>query len=329
MGGFRVLLALLMLAPFRAFPQADTSSDLKLALADHPGQLRWSAEGFKIIQSSAKPNGHEIGIRASDGSGRLTFLGFLFLVPERAPLTSTKCRDGAMEPEKKGNPTLKILATSDSVRPGGAPVSVVTYAARAGVKEVYSVRGFVATGDICGDLEFYSNSPITADDADLKKILASYQLDEHYAPNFKDALRYAQILCGARMYRDAAPIFETALVMLNENPGPDAKTMRRVVTDQAGMAYGMSGDLAKARSVFEKAIPGDPDYPLYYYNLACADAEEKNLAGARANLQKAFDRKANVIPGESIPDPTSDDSFTPYRNDQEFWTFLQRLRGKQ
>jgi tetratricopeptide (TPR) repeat protein len=325
-----LFLALLAVVPLTASPPGSTDGDFKLALPDHRGQLRWSAEGFKVVQSSAKPNGREIGIRAKDESGRLALLGFLFLVPEQAPLTSAKCRDGALEPEKKANSTLKILGTSDTVRPAAAPISVVTYtAADGGGKKVYSARAFVATGDICGDLELYSNSPISAEDADLKRIFASYQLDENYVPKFNDALLYAQILYDARMYKAAAPIFEIALAKLNENPGSDAKTMRRIMTDQAGMAYGMSGDIPKARAIFEKAVAGDPDYPIYYYNLACADAEEKNLAGARDNLQKAFDRKANVIPGESLPDPTSDDSFVPYRENKEFWAFLESLRPKQ
>jgi tetratricopeptide (TPR) repeat protein len=105
--------------------------------------------------------------------------------------------------------------------------------------------------------------------------------------------------------------------------------MRRVVTDQAGMAYGMSGDIPKARVIFERAIAEDPDYPMYYYNLACADAEEKNLAEARSHLQEAFARKANVISGESMPDPTNDNSFLPYRNNKDFWTFLESLNRKQ
>jgi hypothetical protein len=66
---------------------------------------------------------------------------------------------------------------------------------------------------------------------------------------------------------------------------------------------------------------------MYYYNPACADAEEKDRTSARTNLQKAFDPK-NVIPGEKMPDPTTDDSFVPYRNDKDFWTFLQSIRSK-
>jgi hypothetical protein len=68
---------------------------------------------------------------------------------------------------------------------------------------------------------------------------------------------------------------------------------------------------------------------MYYYNLACADAEEKNLAEARKHLQQAFDRKANTLPGKSMPDPTTDDSFTPYSSDKDFWSFLEGLRAKR
>ena len=95
------------------------------------------------------------------------------------------------------------------------------------------------------------------------------------------------------------------------------------------MSYGISGDLAKSRSIFEKGIAADPDYPLNYYNLACADAGEKKLSDFILHLQQAFDRKANVNPGESMPVPTEDDSFLPYKGDRAFWTFLQGLKGSK
>ena len=310
-----------------AFAASDTA--FKLALVSHAGQLSWSADGYKIIQSSAKPNGNEIGLRGKNESGT-TFLGFLFLFPERAPLTSAKCRDGVLDPEKKSNPLLKIQSTSEITSSGNLPVSLVSYTAqgRSG-KAVYMVRGFVATADICGDLEFYSDSPITADDSQLKNVFATYTLDEKYSPTFHDALLYAQVLYGAKMYKAAAPTFEIALSRLKESHETDQTTMKRVVTDQAGMAYGMSGNIQKARAIFEKAIAEDPDYPLYYYNLACADAEEKDLAGAQKHLREAFDRKTNAIAGEKMPDPTTDDSFLPYRDDKAFWRFLEGLQQKQ
>ena len=319
-----------------ALGQTEASANFKLVLPEHRGQLRWSADGFKIIQSSVKPNGREIGIRGKDKSGHLTFLGFLFLFPEQAPLTSAKCRDGVLNPEKKSNATLRVSGVSEGIQSGSVPVSLVSYTAHdQNGKTVYMVRAFAAAGDICGDLEFYGDTPISTEDVVLKKIFASYGLDENYAPRFDDVFLYAQLLYQERMYRDAAPMFESALMKLAESPGTDTtlakdtKTTKRIVTDQAGMAYGMSGDNEKARRLFEKAIAEDPDYPMYYYNLACADAADKNLEGARKHLQQAFARKANMISGESMPDPTKDDSFTPYHDNKEFWAFLQSLQPKE
>lgn len=102
----------------------------KLALVDHTGQMSWSAEGFKIIESSAKPGGNEIGIRGQGQSGQQTFLGFLFLFPEEAPLNSAKCLDGVIGPEKKSTVSLKIAGTDQISQPGALPVSLVSYTAR-------------------------------------------------------------------------------------------------------------------------------------------------------------------------------------------------------
>jgi tetratricopeptide (TPR) repeat protein len=209
-----------------------------------------------------------------------------------------------MEPAKKENAKLEILSTLERPATAGPPISLVGYVTeRKGSKSLYSVRGFVASADLCGDLEVYSETPINADDKDLKALFGSYQLDAHYAPRFENAFLYAQLLHKRQNYKAAAPLFETALAKLGGNTA-DVRTMRRVTTDQAGMAYGMSANIAKARSIFQQAIKQGPDYPLYYYNLACADAEEKNLAGARVHLQQAFARKANVLFGEKMPDPT-------------------------
>ena len=37
--------------------QVRADSNFKLALPDHPGQLRWSAEGFRIIPILSKTEG--------------------------------------------------------------------------------------------------------------------------------------------------------------------------------------------------------------------------------------------------------------------------------
>lgn len=276
------------------------------------------------MESSAKSNSNEIGIRGKDAKGTVFFLGFLFLYPEEAPMSSAKCRDGILGQEQK-NPRLKVLARSEIERSGEPSVALVDYSVSGtDGKTWHDARGFVATEDICGDLEFYSEEPISSNDPSLRETFESYRLDTAYVPQFNDVLMYAQILYLHHLYKPAGPVFEEALGKL-----PDDKshqTMRRVATDEAGMSYGIAGDIPKARAIFEAAIAKDPDYPLYYYNLACADAEEKKLLDARTHLQEAFARKKNMIPGETFPDPTKDDSFVPYKDNKEFWSFLQSLQ---
>src|ERR1044071_3538029 len=157
---FQWVSLLTLFSSILSYSQAPGAPDFKLAFAEHSGQLRWRAQGFKTVQISAKPNGKEIGVRAQDATGNVTFLGFLFLVSDQAPLTAAKCRDGAMEIEKKSNPKLKVIESPEIPGPADPPVLVITYTSK--LKDgttLYIVRGFVATGDTCGDLEFYSNKP--------------------------------------------------------------------------------------------------------------------------------------------------------------------------
>jgi hypothetical protein len=304
-------------------PTAD-SFDFKLALPSHAGKLEWHAANYKVVELSAKPQGEEIGVRGTDASGRKTFLGFLFLVPEEAPLTSAKCRDGALEEDKGSVASFTQLASTETPRPKGPPLDLVTYKAANRVgKTTYVVRGFVASGELCGDMEIYSDDPVDAKDPEIAKIFASFQLDPTHAPTEGDIFFYAQVLYQHQSFSAAAPLFEKALAKVPA--GTADLTTRRVLTDQAGMAYGIAGNLAKSRAIFTAAIAKDPDYPLYYYNLACADAAEKKLADAKTHLEQAFARKANVVAGEEMPDPAKDDSFTPYKNDKDFWAFVTSL----
>jgi tetratricopeptide (TPR) repeat protein len=313
-----------------AFAQHSAGPDFNLSLPEQAGRLSWSAPGFEVTQSSAKPHGQEIGIRGQDSADQLSFLGFLFLMQNEHDVTSAKCRDEALAQEKKSVPSLSIERSWDLTRQGSLPVSLATYTTKQRDGSAgYHERGFVASGNICGDLEVYTTRPIGESDPVVSKIFVSYRFEPKYSPGFSDVVLYAQILYDTNMFAAAAPYFEKALTMVPADgaPFPSAKTARRVLTDQAGMAYGMSGGLEKSRSIFESAKNADPDYPMYYYNLACADAEEKNLANARIHLQQAFARKANVISGEKMPDPTTDGSFLPYKEQRDFWAFLEQLKG--
>jgi hypothetical protein len=109
------------------------------------------------------------------------------------------------------------------------------------------------------------------------------------------------------------------------NQSDDPLKFRRVVTDELSMSLGISGDLKGSREVNEAAIAKDPEYPLYYYNLSCADAEAGDPRAARTHLQLAFDRRAHTLKGETFPDPTEDDSLQKLRKDDAFWSLAQQI----
>lgn len=156
----------------------------------------------------------------------------------------------------------------------------------------------------------------------MKAILADFQPDLNYKPTTEDYFFLASLLYKSSPGL-AVPYYDSSLKVMPLDASH--QTLRRIATDQLVMSLGMSGDLKNSRAYAERAIAADPDYPLNYYNLACADAEQGNTADAKLHLQQAFDRRANVLKGESMPDPTKDDSILKLKKDKAFWGFVLTL----
>jgi tetratricopeptide (TPR) repeat protein len=154
--------------------------------------------------------------------------------------------------------------------------------------------------------------------------LQSFSFDSDYVPTAQDYFATGSLLYQmGQEYASAAVYYQRALDIL---PPSVSLNQRRVITDQLAMSYGISGQIKESRAVLEGAIKTDPDYPLNYYNLACADAEQGKASDAKIHLQQAFDRKANTIPGEHLPDPAGDDSIQKLKKNKEFWAFVQTLK---
>jgi tetratricopeptide (TPR) repeat protein len=131
-----------------------------------------------------------------------------------------------------------------------------------------------------------------------------------------------------RRYSEAALAYEktAALAAVEKSLSSDEV---RILTDNLGMAYGLSGQLDKAKALFVAAIEKDPDYPLYYYNLACTHSELGSLALALENLRLAFARRPNMIGGKPLPDPRIDNSFARYYADPQFQVVMKELYSEK
>jgi hypothetical protein len=132
----------------------------------------------------------------------------------------------------------------------------------------------------------------------------------------------------ANDFRKAIRPYQSALDLEKKNPQLD-HTMWRVLVDNLGMAYGITGDLSHAEVTFNYGLSKDPDYPMFYYNLACVNAERDDMDKTIEYLKKAFALKANAIAGEGMPDPRQDDSFQRFMSNDRFRRFADSLYSSQ
>jgi len=300
-----------------------TAGKLTFALPNHAGQMTLEQGTWQIVELSAKPNGNEWGERATQGKQHM--LAFLFAAPDKAPLNASSCRDGVLKAEH-ADAAVQNRAVMRST--SGAEVALAVLIAP---KDAHmSLRAFVASGDLCGDLLFDASDVRPGDEQayrltmeTAKQTLLTLKFDPSYKPTFKDAFAYADVEYIKHQYAGAAAAYRTALERVSQSDDP--RKFRRVVTDQLSMSLGISGDLRGSREVNEAAIAKDPEYPLYYYNLSCADAEAGDPKAARIHLQQAFDRRTHTIQGETFPDPTEDDSLQKLRKDDSFWSLAQQI----
>lgn len=125
-------------------------------------------------------------------------------------------------------------------------------------------------------------------------------------------------------YQAAIGPYSQAL-QLEKNTPTLEKPVWYVLVDNLGMSYGITGNLQKAKETFDYGVSKDPTYPMFYYNLACTYAELGNAAEAGNYLKKAFDNKANLLPGENMPDPRRDDSLKKIMKNKEFRELAESL----
>lgn len=129
-------------------------------------------------------------------------------------------------------------------------------------------------------------------------------------------------------YKAAIKPYQKALDLEKQNPIL-SKSLWQVLVDNLGMSYGITGDLDRAEATFNYGLSKDSTYPLFYYNLACTYAERNNMDRTMDFLKKAFSYKANVIPGEQMPDPHVDDSFQRFMRNAEFRQLVDSLTSAQ
>ncbi len=144
-------------------------------------------------------------------------------------------------------------------------------------------------------------------------------------PNSKELLNMGNALSRQYKYTQALAPYQKAFDLEKTEPQLD-RTLWRVLIENLGMAYGMTGRLKDARVTFEQGIQADPTYPMFHYNLARTFAEMKDLDRAMQSLRTAFRHRKNQNPGEKgMPDPYQDVSFQHFMKNETFRNLVNDL----
>ena len=185
------------------------------------------------------------------------------------------------------------------------------------------IDGFLASPSSCGEIRISKIPYVSLDDPAFSAQLNAFAFEPNYTPTVQDYFGVGTIFYRLKSYAPAAIYFQRALDTLPEAAPANA---RRVLTDQLSIALAMSGQFERNRALNEAAIKADADYPIYYYNLARADALQGDAANAKLHLQQCFAREENLPAGEEMPDPINDESFAKLKDDPSFSAFVESLQ---
>ena len=101
-----------------------------------------------------------------------------------------------------------------------------------------------------------------------------------------------------------------------------------VLVDNLAMAHGMNGDVKNSLSVLQYGISKEPTYPMFYYNMARGYGETGDEDSAIKYLRLATKYRVNMIPGETFPDPATDNSFRRFSDSDKFKKALTELEHR-
>jgi hypothetical protein len=331
------LVTILLLSAALSSAAQSTPGKLSFALPDHRGVLTLDQERWKIIDLSSTPYGNSFGIQARDGD--LQFLGFLES-SFNFDVTPESCRERTLHNEglnRTPDVTDRDVIKSDS----GTEIATVLIYDRtqtrlrdflAGMplnnrRTRARFRAFIASGDLCASLSF--QFPLNGPQQDKAHVeafraeLRTLRFDPQARPTFLDIFTYATV--DFETHDRSGAIHDYYLARGRAGETNDKRKWGEIVANQLSVVSATDEHPQKLREALQKAIAHDPGRPGYYLMLARLDADSNDASAARANLQKAFDLRANALPGEIFRDPATDQSFIELKSNPNFWAFVQNL----
>ncbi|HKF23216.1 MAG TPA: tetratricopeptide repeat protein [Candidatus Angelobacter sp.] len=293
-----------------------------------PGPTRW--------ETRVRSDGKETQLQAMGRPDHLLVTAFLQHVTFAASAES--CRDEWWPATEKGSRehNIKLDHMQQTTQAGMARVEYVIPEVQGTPVRQKTVHAYLGARDLCAEIHLSKVQFVPEDQKLFDEVLATVRvrLDDSGTQDQTQANRVTAYFGQAsrfftqQNYEAAADMYQKALDLEKQKRTLNA-TLFRVLLDNLGMSYGLTGKLPKAKETFEYGIAQDPEYPMFYYNLACAYGEMGKMDESLTQLRLAYKYKANMIAGESFPDPMKDDSFRNFVKDKRFVDAVQQMQRPQ
>jgi tetratricopeptide (TPR) repeat protein len=317
----KTAVAVTLFCSLSVLAQVGKSNLVQMAIPGVKGVLEFDV-GPVTPETSVRPDGKEVQLRAFGRPDKLDITAFLQQV--RFPASAERCRD-EWWPETKKAPFQRDNLQETIVKDGIARVEFIVPEFKGVKVHQKNLHAYLGAGDLCAEIHMSKVAFGPGDQKLFEDFLASVKLRPDALPSAeqsqgRDSSYY--FAEGSKFYlqqnySEAENSYLKALD-LNRQDHALSKDYFHVLVDNLGMSYGISGKLLQAKATFEFGLTQDREYPMFYYNLACTYGEMGKMEDALVQLRLAYKYKANMIAGETFPDPLKDDSFRHFVDKEEF-----------
>ncbi len=301
---------------------AQDSSTVSLSLPDIQWSLNLNLPGFELKQQDIAQNGEAARFLADNPESGVIVSAFLEKAPHNGD--SKACRSYYWGKAKQS--PFKKEAIKEYEQADFAFIEYTVPEYQGITVNQKNMNAYLAVDDYWIDIHISKTNYQDSDEKYFRSIIDNISIDTNYTPSAYENFSYGNLFYQQHQYKRAIPFYEKSLAQ-EKSHATMSRDHFKVLLDLLGISYGVSGDLEKSKEILQWAITQEPEYPLFYYNLACAYAELNNLPDAIANLRKAYQYRNNVLEGEQLPDPSMDSSFSRFITDETFLSELEKMQN--
>ncbi len=299
---------------------ADAPRLASIALVDKPWAVSLDITGYRVQADGVKPDSRRYFLATNDAaairlsvtleavSGQATEQGCLAHLERIARSAAAHLSPGPTRHEVHHLPVLEYLLPET----GGQQADHLHLFACASKDNVYTDIHVAKTGAKAGD------------DSQLREVLDSLTIVAAAAASSLDHFRAGSAPYLQGQFRQAIPHYEQAVALEQANPALD-KSLWRLLIHNLGVAYGRTGNLARAKATFDYGLSQDPANPFFHYDLARAYAGMNDRDKAMQSLHDAFLHSRRRKEGDPMPDPRQDVSFGRLMLDPAFRMLTESL----